>query len=286
MVVVGVGGVVGSQGPPPPPPRIFSKLASRYAPLVLPPILHDLLENYMKNLPKFTREGDLTTTEHINFVYQFVDILGIEHEDVYSRLLVQTSEVQVRLWFRGLQVGSIASYDMLENDFLRQWGEKKDQLYYLTELGDLRKKTSESVLEFTQRFNKLYHKIPSKFKPSQPTAKVTFAGDFNPNFALLLRETRSFDLTRMQDDTIKIESNMMTPGRLKEKVETGTKQTKLFREQAGTSRSKGSVEDKMDDMAKKIKELSNKISRMEIDQAKPDPFARRDFKRNLNPQIQ
>jgi hypothetical protein len=43
----------------------------------------------MKNLPKFTGEGDLTATEHINFFDQFVDILGLEHEDVYSRLLVQ-----------------------------------------------------------------------------------------------------------------------------------------------------------------------------------------------------
>jgi hypothetical protein len=73
----------------------------------------------MKNLPKFTREGDLTATEHINFFDQFVDILGIEHEDVYSILQVQTFEGQVRLWFRGLPVGSIASYDALENAFLR-----------------------------------------------------------------------------------------------------------------------------------------------------------------------
>jgi hypothetical protein len=44
------------------PPRIFSKVAARYAPLVLPIVLHDLPENYMKRLPKFTGEGDLTTT--------------------------------------------------------------------------------------------------------------------------------------------------------------------------------------------------------------------------------
>ena len=73
----------------------------------------------MNNLPKFTREGDLTTTEHINFFDQFVDILGLEHEDVYSRLLVQNFEGQVRTWFRGLVAGSIRSYDELENDFIR-----------------------------------------------------------------------------------------------------------------------------------------------------------------------
>jgi hypothetical protein len=47
----------------------------------------------MKNLPKFMGEGDITTTEHISFFDQFIDILGIEHEDVYSRLLLKTFEV-------------------------------------------------------------------------------------------------------------------------------------------------------------------------------------------------
>jgi hypothetical protein len=83
-----------------PLPGIFAKVAARYAPLVLLIPLHDLLENYMKSLPKFTGEGDLTAQEHINFFYQFANILGIEHEDVYSRLLVQTFEGQVRTWFR------------------------------------------------------------------------------------------------------------------------------------------------------------------------------------------
>jgi hypothetical protein len=90
-----------------PPPRIFSKLFSRYAPLVLPTVLHDLPKNYMNNFPKFMGEGDLTTTEHIAFFDQFVDILGIEHEDLYSILLVQTFEGKVRTWFRGLPVGSV-----------------------------------------------------------------------------------------------------------------------------------------------------------------------------------
>jgi hypothetical protein len=87
-------GGAGGQGPAP-PPRVFVKFVARYVPLVLPIPLHDLPENYIKNLPKFTGEGDLTTAEHINFFNQFVDILGIEHEDVYSRRLVQTFEGQV-----------------------------------------------------------------------------------------------------------------------------------------------------------------------------------------------
>jgi hypothetical protein len=88
------GGGMGGQGPPP-PPRVFAKVVARYAPLVLPIPLHDLPENYIKNLPKFTREGDLTVAKHINFFDQFMDILGLEHKDVYSRLFVQTFEGHV-----------------------------------------------------------------------------------------------------------------------------------------------------------------------------------------------
>jgi hypothetical protein len=59
-----------------------------------------------------------------------------------------------------------------------------------------------------------------------------------------------------------------------------------FKEQAGPSGSGKSAEEKMDEMAKIIKDLSNKISRMELDQAKPDTYVRNQFKRNPNPQMQ
>jgi hypothetical protein len=74
----------------------------------------------------------------------------------------------------------------------------------LIEFEALRKKNYESVLEFTQRFNKLYNKIPAEVKPCQPTAKVTFARAFEPDFALLLRERRYMTLSGMQDDAIEI----------------------------------------------------------------------------------
>jgi hypothetical protein len=61
--MVGVGGIGGvGAGEKSQPHRIFAKVTSRYAPLVLPDVLHDLPENYMKSLRKFMGEGDLTTT--------------------------------------------------------------------------------------------------------------------------------------------------------------------------------------------------------------------------------
>jgi hypothetical protein len=283
--MAGVGGGGGGQ-PNPPPPGVFAKVAARYAPLVLPAQLHDLPDNYIKNLPKFTGEGDLTAAEHINFFDQFADICGIEHEDVYSRLLVQTFEGQVRTWFRSLPAASIQTYNALEDAFLKQWGERKDHLYYLTEFGSLKKKNSETVMEFILRFNKLYNKIPAAVKPSEPSAKVTFAGAFEPDFALLLRERRGDTLIKMQDDAVEIESNMMASGKMKAKVETTNRDNRRYREPAGPSGSNRYTDDRMDDMARVIKDLSNKISRMELDQAKADSSNKRDFRRNPNPQNQ
>jgi hypothetical protein len=96
MAIFGGGGGGGQGPPPPPPPRIFAKVATRYAPLVIPVPLHDLPKNYMKDLPNFTGDEDLTAVEHINFFDQFKDIRGLEHEDVYSQLFVQNFEGQVR----------------------------------------------------------------------------------------------------------------------------------------------------------------------------------------------
>jgi hypothetical protein len=130
----------------------------------------------------------------------------------------------------------------------------------------------------------LYNKIPTEVKPSQPVVKVTFIRAFNHDFALLLRERRSVDLTKMQDDALEIKSNMMASGKLKTKYETGNKETRRYREQGGPSGSGRSSKDKMDDMARIIKELSNKISRMELDQDKNEHYPRKEFRKNPNPQ--
>jgi hypothetical protein len=174
----------------------------------------------------------------------------------------------------------------LEDAFLRQWGERKDHVYYLTEFGSLKKKNSETVMEFILRFNKLYNKIPAVVKPSEPSAKVTFAGAFEPDFALLLRERRGATLNRMKDDVVEIESNMMASGKLKAKVETINRENRRYREPAGPSGSNRYTDDQVDDMARIIKEMSNKISRMELEQVKYDSSNKKYFKRDPNPQNQ
>jgi hypothetical protein len=67
----------------PPLNRMDAIVATRYAPLVLPLPMNPLpAGDYLKYMPKFTGEGDITVEEHLAAFYSYADNLNIENEDV------------------------------------------------------------------------------------------------------------------------------------------------------------------------------------------------------------
>jgi hypothetical protein len=70
---------------------------------------------------------------------------------------------------------------------LRQWGDKKDFMYYMIDFGSLKRKEGEFVSDFSKRFNKMYNKIPAEIKPSEASAKITYASSFDLDLCPLLR---------------------------------------------------------------------------------------------------
>jgi hypothetical protein len=70
-------------GANPPPRRMDAIVVSRYSPLVLPQPMNDLsIRDYLKYIPKFTGEEDITAEEHLATFYSYADNLNIENEDV------------------------------------------------------------------------------------------------------------------------------------------------------------------------------------------------------------
>jgi hypothetical protein len=196
--------------------RMDAIVAARYAPLNLPQVLYAFPPNdYMKYFPRFNGEGGVTAEEHLNSFYSFADNFNVEHADVWMRLFVQSLDGEARKWFRILPPNSIVDIDALDDTFLRHWGDKKDYLYYITEFGALKRKQGESISDFTKRFNKMYSKIPDEIKPSETSAKITFANAFDVEFSLLLRERRSATLSLMQEAAIEVESNILAADKLK-----------------------------------------------------------------------
>ena len=167
-------------------------VAARYAPLVLPQHLNALPQgDYLKYLPKLTDEGDgVTTKDHLAAFYSYADNQNIEYEDIWSRLFVQSLDGEARKWFRNLPLGSINGIDALDQIFLKQWGDRKDYLYYITKFVSLKRKEGESLTDFTKRFNKVFHKIPVEVKPPETTAMITYVNAFDAEFVLWLRAAK------------------------------------------------------------------------------------------------
>jgi hypothetical protein len=78
-------------GENPPINRMDAIVAARYAPLVLSQPTNALpVGDYLKYMPKFTGEEDITAEEHLATFYSYVDNLNIENEDVWMRVFVQS----------------------------------------------------------------------------------------------------------------------------------------------------------------------------------------------------
>jgi hypothetical protein len=249
-------------GANPPLNRMDAIVAARYAPLVLPHPMNPLpAGDYLKYMPKFTGEGDITAEEHLAAFYSYADNLNIENEDVWMRVFVQSLDGEVRKWFRGLAPGSIAGIEALDSAFLRQWGDRKDFMYYMTEFGSLKKMDGESVSDFSKRFNKMYNKIPAEIKPSEASAKISYASAFGPDFCLLLRERRATSLAQMQDAAIEVESNVLAADRLRNKADADRRKG---RSEASTS-DPSVPHPQVDELTKMVKSLSAEMERMKVE---------------------
>jgi len=223
-------------GANPPLNRMDAIVVARYAPLILPQPMHPLpVGDYLKYMPKFTGEEDVTGEEHLAAFYSYADNINIEHEYVWMRVFIQSLDGDVRKWFRGLALGSIAGIEALDSVFLRQWGDRKDFMYYMTEFGSLNKVEGESVSDFSKRFNKMYNKIPAEVKPSEASAQISYAGAFDPDFCLLLRERRATSLAQMQDESIEVESNILAADRLRSKTDVDRRMGKSEASTSGPS---------------------------------------------------
>jgi hypothetical protein len=76
-------------GANPPRNRMAEILDARYGPLVLPQPMNALQATYyLKRMPQFTEEGDVTVEEHLASFYRFAEIQAIENEDVWMRFFV------------------------------------------------------------------------------------------------------------------------------------------------------------------------------------------------------
>ena len=104
---------------------------------------------------------------------------------------------------------------------------------------------------------RVYNSIPTDIKPSPGAAKLHYAHAFDNYFALLLRERNSNTLLTMFTDTLEVEANMMTCGKIKPRVEVDRRKG---REETHPTTSTSSFSDvKFEMMLKTMEKLMDRL---------------------------
>jgi len=150
---------------------------------------------------------------------------------------------------------------------MQKQGEKKDNGYFLTAFNAIKKRPNEDVTKFIKIFNKLCNNLLAKIKPPQIAAKVVSIGAFELDYGLTLRQRKSLTLDQIQTEFLEIEANFASTGKLKGKVDHSdrTKGTKGKEEVNFSSQVKDIQDQKLDEMNKLIRNLSNKLVKLELE---------------------
>ena len=107
----------------------------------------------------------------------------------------------------------------------------------------------------------MYNKIPAKIKPTEASAKINYASDFDPDFCLLLRERRDTSLAHMQDESLEVESNVLAVDRLGNKTNRDRGRGRSEASTSGSSTSHPQV----DELTKLVKSLSIEMEKMKFE---------------------
>lgn len=145
---------------------------TRYAPLALPTIFHDLPSKYAATIPTWGGDEEIIVEEHVDKFNDFIDREEVDDEDVKLRLFAQTFIDEVRKWFKDLTVGSIHNWVEFEDSFLRKRGNRTNPVQALTEYNNLRRAPDEIIQNFSKRFNKVFNSIPVRLKPPEALAQM------------------------------------------------------------------------------------------------------------------
>jgi hypothetical protein len=186
------------------------KIPDQYKPLELPPILHDLPANYTNNLPRFNGENaNITIEKHIQRFEYFLDLYEVEADDVYIRMFALSFQGKIKNWFKSLPAASIINFHHFMQIFLDRWVIMRNVFLILEEYDHLKRQPEEPVQQFSARFNKVYHAMPTDIRPPPGSTHLHYTYAFDPEMAFQLRERNTATLEEMQNIAVDLEANLL-----------------------------------------------------------------------------
>ena len=128
----------------------------------------------------------------------------VDHEAVRVRQFSQSLAGEARKWFTSLPDNSILGYQAFEDAFKSQWAEKKYPRKCVSQFYSMNKGESGSIQEFSYRFMKVYHAIPSQFRPPLRSTQLQYDEAFYSEFTLWLSEIKSASMVDMMNYAIEV----------------------------------------------------------------------------------
>jgi len=187
---------------------LHRKVPDRYKPLILHPILIPLPKNHPEYLPRFDGENGVTAQKHIHAFEDYLNIFEVEEEEVSLRLFALSLQSEVRTWFKALPGGSISNLEQLFKIFLDRWMIRVNFLMLIEEYDQLKRLPNESVQQFSDWFNRVYHSMPLNIRPPPDLALLHYPRAFDAEIEYCLRERSLSTLKQMQDMAMDVEENL------------------------------------------------------------------------------
>lgn len=106
-------------------------------------------------LPKFSGDGKVSSSDHINDFNTACIVIGVGIEDVAIHLFIQTLIKTTTYWFHHFPNGSITTWNGMGKTFMACFKAANDAHFLLLQLSQLKKEMQEPMREFVAKFNKL-----------------------------------------------------------------------------------------------------------------------------------
>ena len=87
---------------------------------------HPMPNDYIRRLPQFSGNNDISIESQLDTLWNYMEIRGVNNEDVYMQALGESLQEDVQLWFDHSAPGSVTGYDMFTDLLIDIWSRNTD----------------------------------------------------------------------------------------------------------------------------------------------------------------
>lgn len=161
---------------------------------------------------KFNGEDSLITNDHIQAFTIACAVLGLNEENEFVRLFVESLIEAATNWFQSLEDGCIIDWNNLKNKFLKRFKSTIDVGTLLSQFFNIYKNEDELMREFVDQFNRCLKKTPHDDQSSEKNQLSIFVAMLCPKIKFLLKKNKVCDLETAKQEAIRIEDDLILCG--------------------------------------------------------------------------